>query len=662
MKCDEQLPVCQNCIKSSRKCYRGVRLNFIQYSFYDPNDDVQLGKSFRILDQSVTIAKLYDGKRHYRPYLGLHSKEDLKESDEIFKMECENGTGISLLDGEFSGEFISGNRSLPNGSVPNGGRSKSAGDTRAALVSNSPQIEGVKLDDDLGVLDEKVNKGPLNKYRLSSRPHSRLSNEDMSGGFTAPRPQTSIDSPFFSEDLMSTLEMPNMSSTFSIQNFLVKPQHEVELPNLSSSKIIFDNPNFEFDVHKFIRLMDFERYYWLLDLFNELNIWKSLVPSYCVSLVNNHMENTQVVGNTFLMECLLNCSLENVGQWDHSGNIYRTQLKLFHFSRKLPVSMDNVKLFEILFISIVLILLKLLNRIVFQNDLNDIHVVFNNQARIFNKSVYKLFHTSSTKQRKLRSAVLVSCLQSTSILKFLINKNIESHQYSNNDTPNDDVLESKEDNNRDNDTNESFDLDGDANGALQAAQGLKKEPGLSPTGLEYSSPSSIDSAAWEEDMEEDIEYNHEEYATIKKLNYFEVQNLFSDFFDFDFPQIDDQFTSNASKLRRIFWYLMRLDYSSKFPAFKTFDIKNNFEIPQYPAFHSNIIFPNDQLTLIVLLSKYLLLALEQGDTNPLKLQAQENGDTNLTASLNSTFEVINNSMITDSQKRVWIGHFGWMLK
>lgn len=36
LKCDEGLPICQNCKKSSRTCKRGVRLNFIDTQCKSP--------------------------------------------------------------------------------------------------------------------------------------------------------------------------------------------------------------------------------------------------------------------------------------------------------------------------------------------------------------------------------------------------------------------------------------------------------------------------------------------------------------------------------------------------------------------------------------------------------------------------------------------------
>ena len=102
MKCDEGLPICNNCKKLNRKCVRGLRLNFIQYLTYDPQE---IGKqrlenihiyNHRIIDQLITIASLYkNGLHNYKPFLKYHTKEQLQEANvhfhELFK-KFENKT------------------------------------------------------------------------------------------------------------------------------------------------------------------------------------------------------------------------------------------------------------------------------------------------------------------------------------------------------------------------------------------------------------------------------------------------------------------------------------------------------------------------------------------------------------------------------------------
>lgn len=113
LKCDELLPVCNNCTKSNRGCVHGMRLNFTKARVYKPspstsapsrrrfvdhesdvnfkndlifNDQQMLcGRvsfGFRILDQSISIASLFKGGVElYGRYVQLHSTADLMESE-----------------------------------------------------------------------------------------------------------------------------------------------------------------------------------------------------------------------------------------------------------------------------------------------------------------------------------------------------------------------------------------------------------------------------------------------------------------------------------------------------------------------------------------------------------------------------------------------------
>ncbi|KAG7192906.1 uncharacterized protein KQ657_001363 [Scheffersomyces spartinae] len=142
MKCDEQQPVCANCLRSKRKCYRGIRLNFTQYTIYNPKKSLSssssgpnefgayvseyhhrqfydrelLSRSHKILDQSITIASLYkDGYKKYEPYVRLHSKKDLELSKLHFQRDM-NAYNAKLppLTGSSSSTSSTTNSSYPN--------------------------------------------------------------------------------------------------------------------------------------------------------------------------------------------------------------------------------------------------------------------------------------------------------------------------------------------------------------------------------------------------------------------------------------------------------------------------------------------------------------------------------------------------------------------
>ncbi|KIY03896.1 uncharacterized protein Z520_00588 [Fonsecaea multimorphosa CBS 102226] len=70
LKCDEALPNCQNCIRSNRKCKRGVRLNFIDVHCQNPPYLVPRTRDWSVSfqDDSRDIASEYQGGREkYHP-------------------------------------------------------------------------------------------------------------------------------------------------------------------------------------------------------------------------------------------------------------------------------------------------------------------------------------------------------------------------------------------------------------------------------------------------------------------------------------------------------------------------------------------------------------------------------------------------------------------
>lgn len=81
LKCDEQTPVCTNCVTLNRTCVRGARLNFIQYRFEPVRHDVLRFPVVGYLDELVAVARYYEGGvDRYKPYLKYHSREDLERA------------------------------------------------------------------------------------------------------------------------------------------------------------------------------------------------------------------------------------------------------------------------------------------------------------------------------------------------------------------------------------------------------------------------------------------------------------------------------------------------------------------------------------------------------------------------------------------------------
>lgn len=86
IKCDETVPVCNNCLKSNKICKRGSRLNFLKSITYDPQVRPNYHE-FRVVDQSLTIHKFYKFNKfhNFQNWFKAHSLDELFESDEDFE-------------------------------------------------------------------------------------------------------------------------------------------------------------------------------------------------------------------------------------------------------------------------------------------------------------------------------------------------------------------------------------------------------------------------------------------------------------------------------------------------------------------------------------------------------------------------------------------------
>lgn len=638
MKCDEQLPICQNCIKSHRKCYRGVRLNFIQYSFYDPKNHYTT-QNFEILDQSITIAKIYNGKRFYKPYLKLHTKEDLQKSDEIFQRDNEIAGNFQIDDDK---------REKLIGSIS--GTTSAAAATRATAAIRETMVETITSNYD-GNGNGNYEKFDLPHKEDIPKDHNDLTSNDLprgnmdviQGNRTSQRDNESSKDDFFDKfdefwtESSNFLNEENINSfnfnpaeNFSISNFLLKPKYLIKLPNnLKNSKLIFDNPNFQFNIKAFINLIDCEKYYWLLDLLNDLDVWKNLIPNYCLHLINESEDNdnSNIVNGTFLINCLLNCSKDNIRDSPDFKILLKHQLNYYESIKNKIVSVENIKVFEILFISIVLFLFNILNKIILKVPDEKTYTIYNNQIKLFNKLVFKFFKLSNLKYKKFKSIIFLSSVQSIIILKYFIVKNYELV------------------------TGDSIDSDVDHKSPPEA------KPQDSSADVEKQSDindslENIDSLNWTEDLNEEIDYETNDKQIIRKLNYFEVINLNNNFSNLEFNQVNpinhsmNSTTSTSFKLRKILVHSIKLDYMKKFPNFKTFSIDNSI-IPKFNMVNIHVVLPNDKLTLLLLISQYLLKSLSYS--------------LELFGTLEKSFKIIETSMVTDDIKSLWHHYFHWML-
>mmetsp|Transcript_7006 Transcript_7006/g.8883 ORF Transcript_7006/g.8883 Transcript_7006/m.8883 type:complete len:613 (+) Transcript_7006:192-2030(+) len=585
MKCDEQQPVCNNCIKSKRKCFRGIRLNFTQYTIYEPpNNPYQNNLSYRILDQSVTIASLYeDGKKQYESYVPFHSWEDLRESDIQYQkdMHC----------------------SMPSTNI---------------LTDSNVQ----DADDDLWIHQYQPTPRQLFPETLPFDNNSISENSEITNLLM--NDSTSVSDEI--EQYQSIFQHRQMQ----LQQAIPEMNESRDMQNLASDSDI----SYNVGAKDFINLVQHQKYYWFLDLFNELSIWKLIIPNYCLKLTE--VEHSTDESNTFLINCLVNCSLQNSIDLN---KILEQQLQHWLILRPLRLAPETFSKLERLLISIVLILLNLLTKLqhgIWQFD-DSSKLIFNNQIKIFNQSIEKLQDLNDAKLRKVKSVVLISAIHSISILKFFINNQFKHNR-------------------------NQFDV--------------TDEISYSHTKL----------------TAEFTTLNHFEIINInsfyKKFEYPQISyNLQVQ------PSRSPDTKSDSLKLRQFIWYLIKLDFILKNPTNTLIEMDYNFiftdentlgipplikspreqqtisgtinqaEVPPASSVKASkkkrrvepvhsIILPNDKGIAIMILREYINKLINSNDED---IQAGSN------ESIKSILESINKSMIEPEIKLLWDRNFRWTL-
>lgn len=578
MKCDEQQPVCKNCIKSKRKCFRGIRLNFTQYTIYEPPTNPYTNNlTYRILDQSMTIASLYEnGRTQYEPYVLLHSWEDLRESDMHYRQDMYCATPIINMNTH-------------------------EGDGGQWLQPFQPGLE-----------DHNPNE-------LKANNTSILENLDLTH--------------FLTDESML---LPNMEH---YQSFVHQKQEHLQQelsPHAAQPQLGF----LDYEISYNIGIKDFinvqrQKYYWFLDLFNELNIWKLIIPNYCLRLTEVDLGDNE--SNTLLINCLLSCSMDTsvelnpilIEQLNHWNGLQAKQITVVEFAR-----------FERLLISIVLILLHILIKLQHNKWVFDCRcqVIFNNQIKMYNELTKKFSDLNDAKMKKVKSVVLISSIHSVSILKFFITKlfkNAPSQFDNTNNIPYEDTRLTNEFN-----TLNDFEI--------------------------YNM---------------NLFYKKFEYP---QVNYnFQIKSTKS-----------TEFKSDSLKLRHFVWYLIKLDFILKNPTNTLIEMdynfifkdENNIEIPPIlhpsysPAFVLNaddafdvqasttisnaskkkrkldpihsIILPNERGVAIILIREYISKLINTND---------KASKTSSNECIKSILDSINNSMIDLHVKNLWSFNFSWTL-
>lgn len=358
MKCDEQQPVCKNCQRSKRRCYRGIRLNFTQYSIYLPSPAAPVPldppAAYRLLDQSITIASLYNnGVSPYEPYMHLHSHDELRESDRQYERDI-NLSAPAARSPSYDQEPPKAWNMDDSLMLDPYRRASMAANTVIASLRENPVYENVNLKDFL--TDEQLD------LTQSSHPLRAMAAETNTG--------------------------------------------ELLAADLNASELV--------------SLIHGQKFYWLLDLVNGLNAWKLIITRYCLdSLLKTHPGSSD---NDFLVRCLLGCSTSDDSQID---GLLEEQASRWALLRYEPLGPETLNRYETILISVALMLLRSLLRIQHSLPVESVAQTLPRQTAIFYSIVTKYHALPQAQAHRLRTVVLVTTVQSVTMLKYFLNKLVE---------------------------------------------------------------------------------------------------------------------------------------------------------------------------------------------------------------------------------------------
>lgn len=563
MKCDEQLPVCQNCINSKRKCYRGIRLNFTQYTIYDPHKSLSAaGLStpptfFRLLDQLIAVLAQYkDGKQSYRKYLHLHTKKDLDEAElqHHQDMNCQRSAATPA----------SANP-VPYGNPPSHESvDTSVGDPWFLRYANEPVnfSENTILEsfDIKNLLMNPVSLGPV---------------------------------PIMAEE-------PAISTNFTpMVDF--NPQATPDQPEAGDFTSVGDLGHFptSFDSHSFVKLIQSQHYYWVLDLFNEVDIWKAMVPSYCVRIVQaaDTDEKASNRNPSFLLNCLMDC--KEFTSMDRVLRNAQQQLVQWKEFDHRDVTAASFKAFEQILLSIVLILLSMLLQVVRPSfRLTDSFVmVLANQGKLLRKVVARYERCPETLAKTMAGSLMsAASFQAIVILRFLLSKHLQK---------------------------------------MNLPQHSLLVAPYNETDV-LASVISYDLVA---------DSNVQEFFV---LTPFEERQVATKFQQFDIAVYDKRYPSDASKLRQFFWSLVEFDIDS---AKADNDFLDSLEtVPEDPHKDASAwaLRPSDKCIAFNILAAYAH-----------KARSKYTVTTAQNTTLHEIFQKINESL--SQEKANWTSHFRWTL-
>ncbi|RLV95007.1 Adhesion and hyphal regulator 1 [Spathaspora sp. JA1] len=400
------------------------------------------------------------------------------------------------------------------------------------------------------------------------------------------------------------------------------------------------------DRSAYIHLIETEKYYWLIDLINDIDFWKSYVPSFCFKSADENSD-------PFLLDCLINCSKQRDFPLERLTKIQSERWNKIKSS--FPLENSHLVELETILISICLILLSIYLKEL-ANHLTGFHkIVLNNQIRLFNQ-----ISNRTTDLLKLKSGktgfVVVGCIQTVAVLKFLITRK------------------------------HSLDQD----------KGLSFGSILNNQGRSFESEDSNAEITYPENTGSSFSVDMTPMLNMTK---FDKANLNNSFKDFDYVQLKfaknskKEYKSDAFKLREYFWYLIKLTYLMYNPdADQEMEIDYNFlskhensntssllEASSEAQMNSFTILPYNNFQETPSFNKQLAGSITSSNHFPFlssrhtacgiltetisKLLNPDKEDVirNSNNKIKEIFDQIENSLIEPKTERQWRDTFGWAL-
>ncbi|KAM9909892.1 hypothetical protein OXX69_005010 [Metschnikowia pulcherrima] len=565
MKCDEQLPVCQNCVSSKRRCYRGIRLNFSSYNYYDPRTsgvwhEMLVPPYYRILDQSIPVSKLYkNGYDAYKPYRHLHLPKDLAEAEQALCNELQtNQTNTYPV---------------------------------LEIMTNPAESDFLLQQDDLShFFDSWFSAGSnTDTHPVQGMRNRFQENVDIKRILMNPELHDKQLGGVMHSDFNEKMELSN-SEPF------VLPHRKTSFASHTTSEF-HTSPG---DADSFIGLIHHQKYFWLLDLFNDLRVWESCIPNYCVRLfqASEMLENSDGT-ERFLFDCLLLCN-EDVGA-DTILELNRVQLSRWREFEKKDVTFVSYQNFEKILISVVLILQAVFIQATKPGFTMDqaYYTILANQGRLIHQLTARFKRVHSTILKRLSSTVFTTAsFQAIVILRFFLKKRVSSF-------------------------------------------GINCDSGDRP-----SSESVLECLENETPLESENTHSLSLFFTLTES---EVSLLCNDYQGLTFSS--SRLSSDAGKLREVFWELVLRDYQSKISQ-QAYASSSDSELEaqldddltsRYPA-----LMPNSRCLAMNILKAY---------SN--KIGTASATQEKCSKTLFVIFNMIEASNISSDSKAKWVRYFGW---